>query len=113
MADGAPGGGSGGDGVTGKVGFAFGAGASFFPTVLEEPVLRWDIGDVTARGEAVGGGGIVFFGNVFEGAEGDEANFFAKGGGIELGGGNAGVEAESPADFVSHPVPNSGAGVLV
>lgn len=113
LAGGAPGGGAGGDGVAGEVGFAFGAGATFFPAVLEEPVFWWDVLDVSAGGEAVGGGGEVFFGDVLEGAEGDEADLLAEWGGFELGGGNAGVEAEAPADFIGHPVADSGAGVLI
>lgn len=91
MAGGAPGCGAGGDGVSGEVGFALGAGAAFFPAVLEEPVFWWDVGDVGSGGEAIGGGGGVFFGDVFERAEGDEADFFAERGRIKLGGGDAGV----------------------
>jgi len=113
LAVGAPGGGAGGDGVAGEVGFAFGTGAAFFPAVLKEPGFGWDIGDVGAGGEAVRGGGFVFFGDVFEGAKGDEADLFSECGGIELGAGDAGVEAETPADFIGHPVADAGAGVLV
>ena len=39
----APGGGAGGDGVAGEVGLAFGAGAAFFPAMLEEPVFGRDL----------------------------------------------------------------------
>ena len=113
MAGRTPGGGAGRDGVAGEVGFAFGAGAALFPTMLEEPVFGRDVRDVAAGGEAIGGGCFVFFGNVFERAEGDEADFLAKLGGLEFGGGNAGVKAESPTDFVGHPVADAGAGVLV
>lgn len=113
MAGRTPGGGAGGDGVAGEAGFALGAGAAFFPAVLEEPVFGRDVGDVAAWGEAIGGGCFVFFGDVFERAEGDEADFLAKLGGLEFGGGNAGVKAESPTDFIGHPVANAGAGVLV
>ncbi len=113
MAGGTPSGGAGGDGVAGEVGFTFRAGSSFFPAVLEEPVWGGDVGDVGAGGEAIDGGGLVFFGDVFEGTEGDEADLFAEGGWIELGGGDAGVEAEAPADFVGHPVADAGTGLLI
>ena len=59
------------------------------------------------------GGGFVFVGDVFEGAEGDGADCFSQGGGVESCGWDAGVETESPADFIGHPVADSGAGVLV
>lgn len=113
MAGGAPGGGAGGDGVAGEVGFAFGAGAAFFPTVLEQPVFGRNVGDVGAGREAIRGGGEVFFSDVFECAEGDEADFFSQWGRVEFGGGDAGVEAETPTDFIGHPVADAGAGVLV
>ncbi|MFT7173376.1 MAG: hypothetical protein ACI9NQ_001596 [Paracoccaceae bacterium] len=113
MAGGAPGGGAGGYGVAREVSFAFWAGAAFFPTVLEEPVFWWDVGDVGAGSEAVDGGVLVFFSDVFEGTEGDEADFFSEGGWVELGGGDAGVEAEAPTDFIGHPVADAGAGFLV
>lgn len=113
MAGGAPGGGAGGDGVPSEVGFAFGAGAAFLPTVLEEPAFWRNVGDVGAGSEALDRGGFVFFGDVFEGPEGDEADFLAERGRFELGGGDAGVEAETPADFIGHPVADAGAGFLV
>lgn len=50
---------------------------------------------------------------MFEGSEGDEADFFAKWGGFELGGGDARVESETPANLVGHPVADAGAGVLI
>lgn len=113
MAGGAPGGGAAGDGVAGEIGFTLGAGAAFFPAMLEQPGFGRDVGDVGAGSEAVDRGGFVFFGDVFQGAEGDEANFFSKRSGIELASGNGGVEAEAPADLVGHPVADTGAGVLV
>lgn len=81
--------------------------------MLEEPVFGGNVGDIVSGGEAIGRSGGVFFGNVFEGSERDEANLFPEGGGIESGGGNGGVEAESPADFVGHPIANARAGVLI
>lgn len=50
---------------------------------------------------------------MFEGPEGDEADFLAKRGGFKFCGGDAGMESEAPADFIGHPVPNSGTGVLI
>lgn len=113
LASGAPGGGAGGDGVAGEVGFTAGTGAAFFPAVLEEPVFRGCFGDVAAGGEAVDGGGFIAVGDVLEGTEGDEAGFFAKEGGVDLGAGEGGVEFHAPADFVGHPVADARAGGLI
>lgn len=113
LAGGAPGGGAGGDGVAGEFGLTLRAGSSFLPAMLEEPVFWGHICDVAAGGEAVGGCGGVFLGDVFEGAEGDEADFFSEGLGFELCGGNSGVETEAPANFIGHPVADARAGVLI
>jgi len=113
LTGGAPGGGAGGDGVAGEVGLALGAGAAFFPAVLEEPVFGRDLGDVGAGGETICGGGFVFIGDVLEGSEGDEAGGFSDRSGVEDAGGDGGVEAELPADFIGHPVPDAGADRLV
>ena len=82
MASRAPGRGAGGDGVTGEFGFALWAGAAFFPTMLEEPVFGRDVFDVGSGGESFFGSGGVFFGDVFQGAEGDEAGFFSDKSGV-------------------------------
>ena len=80
---GAPAGGAGGDGVSGEIGFALGAGAAFFPSVLEEPVLWRNVINIIPWSESFGRGRGVFVGDMFEGAEGDEADFLAKSGGVE------------------------------
>lgn len=73
----APSGGAGSDGVAGEIGFTFGADPAFFPAVLEKPVFRRNVGDVASGGEAVDGGSFIFFSDMFEGAEGDEASGFS------------------------------------
>ena len=42
----APGGGAGGDGVTGEFVSTLGAASAFFPAVLEKPIFGWDLADV-------------------------------------------------------------------
>ena len=81
--------------------------------MLEKPVFGRDAGDVGAGGKARGRGGEIFFGDVAESAEGDETDGAAQRARFEVGGGQAGMLAETPADFVGHPVADAGAGILI
>jgi hypothetical protein len=56
-----------------------------------------------------------FFGDVFEGASADEAEMLEKlgGPGVNLGGGGGRGKLSAPENFVGHPVPDTGKGVLI
>jgi hypothetical protein len=109
----APGGRPCGDGIAGEFRFAGRAASAFFPTMLEKPAFRGDIGDVGAGSESIGRGGFIFIGDMFEGAKGDEADGLAQAGGIELRRGDGGVQAQFPADFIGHPVADARADGLI
>lgn len=110
---GTPGRGAGGDGVASERSAAFWTHPSFFPAVLEEPVLGRDLGDIGSRCKAVGRCGGVLVGNMLERPKGDEANLFSEFGSIQFGGWSGRMKAKPPADLIGHPVSNPGTGILV